>query len=935
MTLTYNVNDTTKIPSHHITIDDGSTTVGLILADGATSIQQQPYNSSSLQFNTGRQGYGSFEPPYTSIDQTDWSGGLGQLHYKDPSKFYDSYNMWTLTDGTLMPAPLWRFILDKTRDDQATYMPGTNGLMDGGTADAIDVTWQSLTDANRYMASQFTAPSAISVGFVWLYIRSFGTPGTLSVAIYTDDGGNGDAVPVSAVANSTVQLASANVAKASPEGKGFGQLVCFVPATSPSLSNNISYHVVVFGAAGDDSTNYWEVGYSANDAQYGPVYSKSSDGASWSTSDGPIFYHLATTRKDAKMHFVTYKNALYACSEPLDGTAGKVYLNGDRGVSTGSSSSTTLEDSTQSWFSGQWVDNNDRLNAYVHIFNGTGEGQVRRIIGNDANTLTVEPAWDITPIQGGTDTGSEYVIIGSAWWQDVTPTNSTYTITKPITDVFVLWGVMYCCQGEDANVAKLREFNDNSSPGVWKDFHGENANTHDTLVIDDANFVAQYLTSVYDPVNENFVWRARNQNPAEWTGTNQTSVSKADDVVWSSNMSFGSGIPIGTRDHLITSIAVYNNKLWVGKEDSIWYIDHDGSFDRAYPVQIGLEAMTDPENSATMIAKDLFLIFNWAHSVEKLYGSTLDDIGPWRGAGLVTRARGPIVDLIPVIGWMFAAVDAGPNGQSSVLAYNDRGWHTLFRGPSRILNAFSGDNDNPRIRSLHWQSIPGKDSTNFLWYEMGGEIFFMRMPRSTLNPAQDPELDIAPESYVISSMMDASYSELEKHYEKARHVSNKVDGTFYLDYDADPDPFSFSWTNATQTGSTPSFEYDISQSRKRNMMLRTRISSTGTQDSTDNIINGIILDAFARTPVKYNWVFPITLDEYQKTLDGQIDLNLETKYAQLNTWAGQAQELTIRSVFHWMDNKTAVVEPLPTTFGGWNAKTGVTTADLVVTLRET
>ncbi len=926
MTLTYNVNDTTKIPSHHIQLVAGSTTVGLILPEGSESIKQDPYQPSSLQFNQGRQGYGSFEPPYTSQDQVDWTGGLGQLHYKDASKFYDSYNMWSLTDDTLMPAPLWRHSLEDTNRNQNTYMPGSRVLVKGDTANAVDVEWQSLTSANRYMATQFTSRANYSVAYLWLYLRYFGSPGTLTAAIYTDSTDD----PSSAVANGTVTLTNANISKASPEGAMVGQLVCFAFATAPSVSVDTKYHAVVYGAAGDNSTNYWEVGFSDTDATFGSSFRKSSDGSSWSASDGPIFHHLTAAVKDAEFHFTNYKGAVYACSEPADGTAGKVYLNGDRGVATGSSSATTLVDTTQSWAA-----SNVWKNATVHIFNGTGEGQYRKIISNTATTLTVEPAWDITPIQGGTDTGSEYVIIGTPFWQDVTPTNSTYTITKPITDVFVLWGVMYCCQGEDANVAKLREYNDNSSPGVWFDFHGENANTHDTLVIADANFVAELMASVYDPVNENFVWRARNQNPAEWTGTNQTSVSKADDVVWSSNMSFGTGIPVGTRDYLITGLGVYNNKLWVGKEDSLWYIDHDGSYDRAYPVQIGLEAMSDPENLKTMIAKDLFLIFNWAHSVEKMYGSTLLDIGPWRGAGLVTRARGPLVDLIPVIGWMFGVVDAGPYGQSSLMAYNERGWHTLFRAPSRVKNAFSGDNANPRIRSMHWQSVPGKDSTNFLWFEMGGEIMFMRMPRSSLNPAQDENLDIAPESFVVQSMMDSGYAELEKHFEKGRHVSNKVSGTLYLDYDTNPDPFSFSWTNATQTANAPSYSYDISDSRKRNIMVRTRIQTTGINDSTNNNINAIILDAFARTPVKYNWIFPIVLDEYQKTIDGQIDLNLETKFTRLNDWATQAQELTMRAVFHWMDNKTVVIEPLPATFGGWTAKTGVTKANLAVTLRET
>jgi hypothetical protein len=112
MAVRVNIADNIQDSTHHLSLKStisGSTEYGLIIPGGVENIQQSTYTPTSLQYNLGRQGYGSFEPPYTSIDQTDWTGGLGQLKYTDTSKFYDSYNMWTLTPDVLMPAPLWRF----------------------------------------------------------------------------------------------------------------------------------------------------------------------------------------------------------------------------------------------------------------------------------------------------------------------------------------------------------------------------------------------------------------------------------------------------------------------------------------------------------------------------------------------------------------------------------------------------------------------------------------------------------------------------------------------------------------------------------------------------------------------------------------------------------------------------------------------------------
>lgn len=69
-------------------------------------------------------------------------------------------------------------------------------------------------------------------------------------------------------------------------------------------------------------------------------------------------------------------------------------IDGTGGTSSGSNTSTTLNDTSKSWTTsggGQWV------NYRVEIVSGTGVGQSRTVSSNTATQLTISPAWTTTP----------------------------------------------------------------------------------------------------------------------------------------------------------------------------------------------------------------------------------------------------------------------------------------------------------------------------------------------------------------------------------------------------------------------------------------------------------------------------------------------------------------------------------------------------------
>lgn len=76
----------------------------------------------------------------------------------------------------------------------------------------------------------------------------------------------------------------------------------------------------------------------------------------------------------------------------------------DSGTSSGSNTSTTLNDTSKSWATNEWA------NKVLVITGGTGAGQFRKIASNTANALTVDTSWDTTP-----DGTSTYTICDEGW----------------------------------------------------------------------------------------------------------------------------------------------------------------------------------------------------------------------------------------------------------------------------------------------------------------------------------------------------------------------------------------------------------------------------------------------------------------------------------------------------------------------------------------
>lgn len=267
------------------------------------------------------------------------------------------------------------------------------------------------------------------------------------------------------------------------------------------------------------------------------------------------------------------------------------------------------------------------------------------------------------------------------------------------TDMTEWQGVIWVANGE-ANNMRVK------SGGAWADGGVP------------ADFLAVF--------NNTALYRADNINEIYWA---TALASPASATVWNGPLY------VGDTNTSIRSLAVADGRLWVGKDDGLYYIQ-----DQVVTQLLDFQWARDPNNFRWMKWWQGALYFPIQYGLYRLVGSTLQAIGPNRGAqdesgdptfkGLASGKRGQIVDLIPVGDFLYAVVDAGTGGTSQILCYNGTGWHQLVQG------AASGT----RIRSAFFTgplATTGVLSLPRLWFGYGNDVYNIILPLNTDDPFED------------------------------------------------------------------------------------------------------------------------------------------------------------------------------------------------------
>lgn len=820
---------TVNLP-YHIEFSDNENRFKIKLKDGARGLSEGGSQASTLNVTGGGKRYGDFEPNFSHLEQRTWTGGRGNENYADdPTRYFDGISLWSLTENKLFPAPLWKFARGIRTTDE--HLPS-------------DRRWVKLIKNKRYLS---VATGAITADKAYLWIKRVGEPGTLTLELQGDSGGDPD--------GSAVQT----VTKTVSDVTGYISVFQVFDWTSTQAMAS-GDHIVIYGASTDSTDNCWEI-LTDPDTSSGR---RASDGSTWKSTNFKLLYRLTDADTSRKWHFAELQGSLYAVSEEDDGSNSTLLINGDRGAAT-SATSTTLVDSTKSWTADRYI------GAMVKIWYGTGAGQYREITDNDGTTLTVAD-WDVTP-----DATSYYVLYSTSWWTELTSTG-----LGVVTSMAEFNGIMYFAQGQSDNVRRMR-----CTAGTTHDYADDGTNKADLL----------YTANSFS--DGAVLWRA-----------NKTTrkVSKSGKKNWGTALSFGTEIDVGSITYNITNMTEYNDGLYVFKEDGVWKINNT----YAQQLPVGVNGLPGPETGQAVCTHNLYLFFSWWKSLERYYGSTLDDEGAWKGAGMPANRDGYVSGLVSLMNVVLEATDAR-TGTSSVHAYKDGGRHNVFQGYEA----------GHRIRNLYGRYNTGANP--WIWIDYNGELIYMKW---SLNPLKET-FEHMHEAVMESSIMDMGHAETYKFFKELAVSSENLDHDnihIEVDYQYGDDVNTSDWKRAKSLfiSDRDSTEFNLGECSRMKFRLRLYTDDA----SVPPVINSTVLKGYEVLPVKRLW--NMRIDARAKGFDQNKFYDWLWKACQT------AKQIKMSTVFPGVGDKQPIyvkLEP-PNTLWRFINKASTWTGVIQVTVRE-
>ena len=494
---------TDKKPKYDVELDDGVTTVGLMLTNGRglndpLAIQRSPYPRTSTKIASGQGKYDDLELPYKSIVQDDWIGGRAALNLEDDAtRYMDNFRAWTDQEKQVCCGP------------QETYTTFNTGQRFQSFPGKVNHT--SLLGATAYLAHSITTVGAMSLTTIAVIVKRVGTPdGVLTIAIYTNVAGSPGALLDSATLSTTDITDTVSMTRE--------------VSILETLGATTTFWVVVYQSTGTATTaNHWEV---ATNPDAATATKKAPDGTTWTAASYELYFR-ALDNIDKLFRFFEYKRCVYAIDMRYN-HIGDIYINGDRGAADDNSAHKhQLIDATKNWTINQWA------GCTVLITNGPGASDAqpwRTIVSNTGgagtSVLEVSPDWEQTHT-----TATEYVILGSNLWTYLADIGMLADYAK---DVEVAGDIYYVAYGPNNYIARYTEYN---LAGVWTrayELTAETATANKLLAINTPDGWELWGSLDNHAKHKACVWRAK--VPRVWSATanlyNLTAVLDDGKGVW-------------------------------------------------------------------------------------------------------------------------------------------------------------------------------------------------------------------------------------------------------------------------------------------------------------------------------------------------------------------------------------------------------------------
>jgi hypothetical protein len=620
-------------PTHHISLSDGTTEIGLIISNVKgdampTAISGVASPRTALKTTTGNTKWSDLEPPWTAIAQESWSNGRGQEDEDDPERFYDSRRANTMF-GSVLLSPLETYGTGIRKAVQ--HLPGS-------------VEWASVIPGEKnYIAALLEPSTNMTVTQTYLIVRRRGTPASsLTIELCSNSAGN---EPDTVLQTSTI--ATTDITDTEAE-------FYRVAISSQALTGGVKYWLKIYATSADEN-NHWEVG--CEDAIGDDL--QSSDGSTWEACDMQLYYRvLAADSLPAAVRFYQYKQQMFMVRSGESG-APTIWINGDWGAADANTGALgTLVDGTKSWNTDEWA------GCIVVLVSGVGSNESknwRTIVSNTATTLTVDDDWNIEHT-----TATNYVIVNSNKWTEITG----HGLTAPVTDVLVVNENVYFAQGDAVNIRRANWYNNS---GTWT-----------ARYADDGTNKAEKLCTVYDATAGLQVWKSNTLD-----ASNLKSVAVATAASTWANMTFGTAITLLDDTGRINSMVEYGatKQPWLFREGTVFTIS--ASKPNEIPLK-EIRAMMSSENGIASLVHNIYLYFNLGAGIERYYDGDLLDMGLNKDAGLPSNRQGIVNNLIGYPGRFFATIDGSTDNYSALFGYNLLGWHEMYRAPATGLKIYHG-----------------------------------------------------------------------------------------------------------------------------------------------------------------------------------------------------------------------------------------------------
>ena len=353
--------------------------------------------------------------------------------------------------------------------------------------------------------------------------------------------------------------------------------------------------------------------------------------------------------------------------------------------------------------------------------------------------------------------------------------------------------------------------------------------------------------------------------------------------------------------------AEMTKSLWIAQEGMLSSINKvEGTTDTYTHDRINMdELQTTAEmwNAKAMGTADVYLLWGWLNGLQRYYNTQLEGKGPDHDEGLPFERQGRITQIVSYPSNFFISIDAG-EGYSTVMQFNQSGWHELYRAP----------NAGERIHDLAFQPIYG-DRPDRLWISIGDDIVWLAMPSKILYAIQDRNAEYTHESVIVSAWHTAGMTDIEKLWQTLKIMADYLDGKHcWIEADYQTDEETEWHPIANWYTVSPSQKEDLNPDGSVNgKKLRYRLRLQTTDMHKTPKVNVVVLEAVGRVDIKMSYNFYFRNIKYKRDLNAEFE-DIEPLEVQdlLDNWANELKKLRLNSRWKIFDNKLVYLDAVQT-----------------------